>query len=218
MTPRFKNVNNIEDFVNENFEAYSTTQAIEEDPAYKESDIKSPIEKGFIKGYKWAIQDLSNLIFDDTTNEDIEPMEVIQVMLCNLTEQLWSILDNEYEDKDCKKITDKIKEWKKEGMKEIAMKTAKQVTCYDEKEAELNRDRDGDIAPNNYYFNVQKELKEVSEKISKLMKFNLSKEYYKVSQDQRSLLERQIEYMQSYAKTLQQRLIQMDKDSNKLYD
>ena len=218
MTPRFKNVNNIEDFVNENFEAYSTTQAIEEDPAYKESDIKSPIEKGFIKGYKWAIQDLSNLIFDDTTNEDIEPMEVIQVMLCNLTEQLWSILDNEYEDKDCKKITDKIKEWKKEGMKEIAMKTAKQVTCYDEKEAELNMDRDGDIAPNNYYFNVQKELKEVSEKISKLMKFNLSKEYYKVSQDQRSLLERQIEYMQSYAKTLQQRLIQMDKDSNKLYD
>lgn len=79
--------------------AWGEMQSLEEEPCYKESDIKDEREKEFFNGYKFAFDTVCNLlessVFDETISEDVS--EHLQICMSGeLAMMLFSILDNQY--------------------------------------------------------------------------------------------------------------------------
>ncbi|MCQ2558846.1 MAG: hypothetical protein MJ135_06990, partial [Oscillospiraceae bacterium] len=84
------------EFLAQKVSAWGEMQSLEEEPAYKESDIKDEQERAFFCGYKYAVDELVSLIKDDTsewTKEDIK-----EIMIGNICMNLFSILDQQGED------------------------------------------------------------------------------------------------------------------------
>lgn len=78
--------------------AWGELQILTEEPEYKESDIKSKSERDFFDGYKYAFDDVVNILENLVDVEDIseEVSEQIQDWMSGkLCEMLFSILDNE---------------------------------------------------------------------------------------------------------------------------
>ena len=92
--------------------AYSVSQSTNDDPAYKETDIKNSNDRSYFFGYKCAIDDVCDILDGYATkSEDVsfktisllfsgaiseESNEFIQDnMASKVCEQLYSILDNE---------------------------------------------------------------------------------------------------------------------------
>lgn len=80
--------------------AWGEMQSLNEEPSYKESDIKDEREKEFFKGYKFAFDAVCNILGcledeEDLTGEQKDEIEIR--MSGELCMMLFSILDNECE-------------------------------------------------------------------------------------------------------------------------
>jgi len=78
--------------------AWGELQSLEEEPCYRESEIKSKDEQEFFKGYKFALDSVCNILhnmeFDETITEE-QSNEIQLFMSGELCMMLFSILDNE---------------------------------------------------------------------------------------------------------------------------
>ena len=88
------------DLIDQKLSAWGEMQSLEEDPAYKEEDIKDEKEREYFLGYKTACdeicKDIDNLVEDEMMSE--EASEHIQTLMAgSLAMQLFSILDNQEE-------------------------------------------------------------------------------------------------------------------------
>lgn len=80
--------------------AWGEMQSLEEDPAYKEEDIKDEKEREYFLGYKMACdeicKDIDNLVEDEMMSE--EAYNHLQALMAgSIAMQLFSILDNQEE-------------------------------------------------------------------------------------------------------------------------
>ena len=77
--------------------AFSEMQSLQEAPAYREADITEEGDKEFFRGYKMAVDDLhkniANLIEDEELTEE-QGKELKRYMDGDLCMLLFSILDN----------------------------------------------------------------------------------------------------------------------------
>lgn len=80
--------------------AWGEMQSLEEEPGYRESDIKDEREQEFFRGYKFAfdtvctiLDNLTDEIHEELTQEQSE--EIQRWMNGELCEVLFSILDNQ---------------------------------------------------------------------------------------------------------------------------
>ena len=80
--------------------AWGEMQSLEEDPAYKEEDIKDEKEAAFFRGVKMAMDsvcnDLSDLLEEEMMSEEADN-ELQARMAGELAMHLFSILDNQEE-------------------------------------------------------------------------------------------------------------------------
>lgn len=80
--------------------AWGELQSLNEEPGYKEEDIKSEADKKFFEGYKFAFDEvdsiLKNAIEEDTISED-EADDIRTSMSGSLCMMLFSILDEQEE-------------------------------------------------------------------------------------------------------------------------
>ena len=88
------------DLVDQKLSAWGEMQSLEEDPAYKEEDIKDEKERECFLGYKMACdeicKDIDNLVEDGTMSE--EASDHLQALMAgSIAMQLFSILDNQEE-------------------------------------------------------------------------------------------------------------------------
>lgn len=83
--------------------AWGEMQSLDEEPSYKESDIKDEAEKkrfeGYKKGFDDVCTDLENLVSDGVISE-YQSGEIQNRMCSDLGMALFSILDNEIEEDD----------------------------------------------------------------------------------------------------------------------
>lgn len=83
--------------------AWGETQSLDEEPSYKESDIKDEAQEKRFEGYKTAFDDvctdLDNLVSDGVISE-YQSGEIQNRMCSDLGRTLFSILDNEIEEDD----------------------------------------------------------------------------------------------------------------------
>lgn len=88
------------DLIDQKLSAWGEMQSLEEEPAYKEEDIKDEKEKEHFAGYKMACdefcKDLDNCVEDEMISE--EASDFLQALMAgSLAMQLFSILDNQEE-------------------------------------------------------------------------------------------------------------------------
>lgn len=78
-------------------------QSLEEEPGYKESDIKDVKDKMYFMGYKAALDDvcnvLDNFVVDGELDEETS-FDIQRWLSGELCMNLFSILDNEYCEED----------------------------------------------------------------------------------------------------------------------
>lgn len=88
------------ELINQKVAAWGEMQSLEEDPAYKEEDIKDEKEAAFFRGIKTAMDsvchDLENLVEEEEISEEASD-ELQALMAGELAMQLFSILDNQEE-------------------------------------------------------------------------------------------------------------------------
>lgn len=88
------------DLIDQKLSAWGEMQSLEEDPAYKEEDIKDEKEAAFFKGVKMAMDsvchDLENLVEEEKISEEASD-ELQALMAGELAMHLFSILDNQEE-------------------------------------------------------------------------------------------------------------------------
>ena len=89
------------DLTDQSLAAWGEMQSLNEEPAYKEEDIKSPAEKEYFYGIKSAFDTvcswLGDLVEDETVSEEASD-ELQAYMTGELAMQLFSILDNQEEE------------------------------------------------------------------------------------------------------------------------
>lgn len=88
------------ELIDQKLSAWGEMQHLEEDPAYKEEDIKDEKEKEYFFGYKMACdefcKDLDNLVEEEMISE--EASDHLQALMAgSIAMQLFSILDNQEE-------------------------------------------------------------------------------------------------------------------------
>ncbi|MBO4819120.1 MAG: hypothetical protein J5528_03170 [Firmicutes bacterium] len=88
------------DLIEQKLSAWGEMQSLEEDPAYKEEDIKDEKQKEYFIGYKMACdefcKDLDNMVEDEMISE--EASDHLQALIAgSLAMQLFSILDYQEE-------------------------------------------------------------------------------------------------------------------------
>lgn len=88
------------DLVEQKLSAWGEMQSLEEEPAYKEEDIKDEKEKEYFAGYKMACDkfcmDLDNMVEDEMISK--EASDHLQALMAgSLAMQLFSILDYQEE-------------------------------------------------------------------------------------------------------------------------
>lgn len=84
--------------IEQEVKAWGEMQSLKEEPAYKESDIKSANAKAFFLGYKAALDDACSVLdnFVDFNEIEEETSERMQQWLAgDMCMQLFSILDDE---------------------------------------------------------------------------------------------------------------------------
>ena len=78
--------------------AWGEMQSLEEDPAYKEEDIKDEKEREYFLGYKMACdeicKDIDNLVEDEMMSEEASD-HLRALMAGSIAMHLFSILDNQ---------------------------------------------------------------------------------------------------------------------------
>ena len=87
-----------EPLYNQEIRAWGELQSLNEEPSYKESDIKSEAEKERFKGFKYAFDEVCTILADlveDGRLDDDASLEIQDWMSGSLCEVLFSILDNE---------------------------------------------------------------------------------------------------------------------------
>lgn len=88
------------DLIDQKLSAWGEMQSLEEEPAYKEEDIKDEKEKECFAGYKMACdefcKDLDNCVKDEMISEEASD-HLQTLMVGSLAMQLFSILDNQEE-------------------------------------------------------------------------------------------------------------------------
>ncbi len=102
------------DLSNQMLSAWGEMQSLKEDPAYKEEDIKDARDRGFMKGYKAALDDVFNNLennmdaymdIDGSSTLGKIRKEIVEEVASALSKlaagelamQLFSILDNQEE-------------------------------------------------------------------------------------------------------------------------
>ncbi|MCR4739167.1 MAG: hypothetical protein K5886_02770 [Lachnospiraceae bacterium] len=88
------------DLIDQKLSAWGEMQSLEEDPAYKEEDIKDEKEREYFLGYKMACdeicKDIDNIVEDEMMSE--EASDHLQALMAgSIAMQLFSILDNQEE-------------------------------------------------------------------------------------------------------------------------
>lgn len=87
--------------IEQNVNAWSEMQSLDEEPAYREENIKSVEDKEFFRGYKFAMDDvckiLDNFVVDNELTNKVSE-EIQRWMSGDLCMHLFSILDNQPED------------------------------------------------------------------------------------------------------------------------
>ena len=88
------------DLIDQKLSAWGEMQSLEEDPAYKEEDIKEEKERECLLGYKMACdeiwKDIDNLVEDEMMSE--EASDHLQALMAgSIAMQLFSLLDNQEE-------------------------------------------------------------------------------------------------------------------------
>lgn len=88
------------ELIDQKLSAWGEMQSLEEDPAYKEEDIKDEKEREHFLGYKMACdeicKDIDNLVEDGMMSE--EASDHLQALMAgSIAMQLFSILDNQEE-------------------------------------------------------------------------------------------------------------------------
>ena len=88
------------DLIDQKLSAWGEMQSLEEDPVYKEEDIKDEKEREYFLGYKMACdeicKDIDNLVEDEMMSE--EASDHLQALMAgSIAMQLFSILDNQEE-------------------------------------------------------------------------------------------------------------------------
>lgn len=96
------------EFIDQNVEAWSVMQSLEEEPAYKETDTKDKGDAEWFRGYKYAIDvictDLVNAVENEVMTED-QANEIGCLFSGHICEMLFSILDNqEVEDETLEQV------------------------------------------------------------------------------------------------------------------
>ena len=89
------------DLIDQKLSAWGEMQSLEEDPAYKEEDIKDEKERQYFFGYKMAVDDMCknlNMLIDSGDISDEGSDEFQAYMAGELAMQLFSILDYQEED------------------------------------------------------------------------------------------------------------------------
>lgn len=89
------------ELIDQKLAAWGEQQSLEEDPAYKEEDIKGEKEAAYFRGFKAAVDevchDLEALVDDEIISE--EASDHLQALMAGeLAMQLFSILDYQEED------------------------------------------------------------------------------------------------------------------------
>lgn len=88
------------ELIDQKLAAWGEMQSLEEDPAYKEEDIKDEKEAEYFRGFKAAFdvvcKDLESLVEDEDISEEASD-EFQAIMAGELAMQLFSILDNQEE-------------------------------------------------------------------------------------------------------------------------
>lgn len=83
--------------------AWGEMQSLDEEPEYKESDIKSEYDKAFLHGYKCAFDDVCNILYCLKLEKVIKKKHrnAIELRMSgDLCMQLFSILDNQFCEED----------------------------------------------------------------------------------------------------------------------
>ena len=86
------------DLIDQKLSAWGEMQSLEEEPAYKEEDIKDEKEREYFLGYKMACdeicKDIDNLVEDEMMSEEASD-HLRALMAGSIAMHLFSILDNQ---------------------------------------------------------------------------------------------------------------------------